>query len=136
MAVAVKVIRPETLADPAVAQDIERRFKGELLLARQFTHKNVVRIHDIGVANRIGLWIGCMLETGIGQARKIELASLPGCNLPADMAPSNRYYVEDVVEPEITLTPRSTIAVSNAVGGSHRPIEARIAKYTQRRFAL
>jgi serine/threonine-protein kinase len=48
VAVAVKVIRPETLADPAVAQDIERRFKGELLLARQFTHKNVVRIHDIG----------------------------------------------------------------------------------------
>lgn len=97
---------------------------------------NSIRIHDIGVANRIGLWIGCMLETGIGQARKIELASLPGCNLPADMAPSNRYYVEDVVEPEIALTPRSTIAVSNAVGGSHRPIEARIAKYTQRRFAL
>jgi len=48
VAVAVKVIRPEALADPAVAQDIERRFKRELLLARQVTHKNVVRIHDIG----------------------------------------------------------------------------------------
>ena len=48
VAVAVKVIRPETMADPVVAQDIERRFKRELLLARQVTHKNVVRIHDIG----------------------------------------------------------------------------------------
>jgi O-succinylbenzoate synthase len=96
---------------------------------------NSIRIHDICVANRIGLWVGCMLETGIGQARKIELASLPGCTLPADMAPSNRYYVEDIVEPDIVLTSRSTIAVSNTVGGSHRPIEARIAKYTRRSFA-
>jgi tetratricopeptide (TPR) repeat protein len=47
-AVAVKVIRPEIAADPRDAADIERRFKRELLLARQVTHKNVVRIHDLG----------------------------------------------------------------------------------------
>ena len=46
--VAVKVIRPEIAEDPAAAQDIERRFKRELLLARQITHNNVVRIHDLG----------------------------------------------------------------------------------------
>ena len=49
VAVAVKVIRPEILAaDPQAAHEIERRFKRELLLARQVTHKNVVRIHDLG----------------------------------------------------------------------------------------
>src|SRR5262245_38817256 len=48
VAVALKVIRPEVTQDPAAAQDIERRFKQELLLARQVTHKNVVRIHDLG----------------------------------------------------------------------------------------
>jgi serine/threonine protein kinase/Flp pilus assembly protein TadD len=48
VAVALKVIRPEVMQDPAAAQDIERRFKQELLLARQVTHKNVVRIHDLG----------------------------------------------------------------------------------------
>jgi len=48
VAVAVKVIRPEIAADPKVARDIELRFKRELLLARQVTHKNVVRIHDLG----------------------------------------------------------------------------------------
>ncbi len=47
-AVAVKVIRPEIAEDPLAAADIERRFKRELLLARQITHKNVVRIHDLG----------------------------------------------------------------------------------------
>ena len=46
--VAIKVIRPEAMADPAVARDLERRFKRELLLARNVTHKNVVRIHDLG----------------------------------------------------------------------------------------
>ena len=48
VAVALKVIRPEITADPASARDLERRFKRELLLARQVTHKNVVRIHDLG----------------------------------------------------------------------------------------
>jgi eukaryotic-like serine/threonine-protein kinase len=47
-AVAIKVIRPEVTEDPAAARDIERRFKRELLTARQVTHRNVVRIHDLG----------------------------------------------------------------------------------------
>ncbi len=48
VAVAVKVVRTETTDDPIVARDLERRFKRELLLARQVTHRNVVRIHDLG----------------------------------------------------------------------------------------
>ena len=46
--VALKVIRPEVAADPSAATMLERRFKQELLLARQVTHKNVVRIHELG----------------------------------------------------------------------------------------
>lgn len=46
--VALKVVRPEITRDPAAAREIERRFKQELLLARQVTHKHVVRIHDMG----------------------------------------------------------------------------------------
>ena len=48
VSVAIKVIRPEVMADPGAAAEVERRFKRELLLARQVTHKNVVRIHDLG----------------------------------------------------------------------------------------
>jgi tetratricopeptide (TPR) repeat protein len=48
VAVALKVIRPEVMGDPVRAGDLERRFKRELLLARQISHKNVVRIHDLG----------------------------------------------------------------------------------------
>jgi tetratricopeptide (TPR) repeat protein/tRNA A-37 threonylcarbamoyl transferase component Bud32 len=48
VAVALKVIRPDVMRDPQTALDVERRFKRELLLARQVTHKHVVRIHDLG----------------------------------------------------------------------------------------
>ncbi len=46
--VALKVVRPDQIADPVSAREIERQFKRELLLARQVTHKHVVRIHDLG----------------------------------------------------------------------------------------
>ena len=46
--VALKLIRPESLTDPDAAKQMERRFKRELVLARQVTHKHVVRIHDLG----------------------------------------------------------------------------------------
>lgn len=48
VAVALKVIRPEVLQDAGAAGEIQRRFKRELVLARQVTHRNVVRIHDLG----------------------------------------------------------------------------------------
>ena len=52
-AVALKVIRPEATGDLAAAREMERRFKQELVLARQVTHKNVVRIHDLGEINGV-----------------------------------------------------------------------------------
>lgn len=51
--VAIKVIRPEITREPIVAAEIERRFKRELVIAWQVSHKNVVRIHDIGDINGI-----------------------------------------------------------------------------------
>ena len=48
VAVAIKAVRPEVAADPVTAADLERRFKRELLLARKVTHRNVVRMHDLG----------------------------------------------------------------------------------------
>ena len=48
VAVAIKTIRPGVGTNPSTALDAERRFKRELLLARQVTHPNVVRIYDLG----------------------------------------------------------------------------------------
>jgi hypothetical protein len=51
--VALKTVRPEIAKDPDAARDLEKRFKRELLLARQVTHPNVVRIHDMGEINGV-----------------------------------------------------------------------------------
>ena len=48
VAVAIKTVRKELAADPDTARLLDRRFKQELLLARKVTHKNIVRVHDIG----------------------------------------------------------------------------------------
>jgi tetratricopeptide (TPR) repeat protein/tRNA A-37 threonylcarbamoyl transferase component Bud32 len=53
VAVAIKVIRPQIMADAHAAAQVERRFKRELLLARQVTHRNVVRIHDLGMIDGV-----------------------------------------------------------------------------------
>jgi len=53
VAVAIKTIRPEVIGDAESAEELERRFKRELLLARQVTHPNVVRIHDLGETDGI-----------------------------------------------------------------------------------
>src|SRR5207237_1752237 len=57
------------------------------------------RIHDVCVANGVPVWCGGMLETGIGRAANVALASLPGFTLPGDTSASDRYYSRDVTPP-------------------------------------
>jgi len=58
------------------------------------------RIHDLLVSAGMPLWCGGMLETGIGRAHNLALASLPGFTLPGDISASRRYWERDIVEPE------------------------------------
>lgn len=53
IAVALKVVRSDVVGSSAQAREMDERFKRELLLARQVTHKNVVRIYDIGEIEHI-----------------------------------------------------------------------------------
>src|SRR5256885_840044 len=77
VSVAIKVIRPEIMANPTAGADVERRFKRELLLARQVTHTNVVRIHDLGEIDRIK-YITMSYVNGVDLATKLkELGRLP-----------------------------------------------------------
>jgi len=73
VSVAIKVIRPEIMANPSAGADVERRFKRELLLARQVTHKNVVRIHDLGEIDRIK-YITMSYVNGVDLATKLKEA--------------------------------------------------------------
>jgi O-succinylbenzoate synthase len=60
-------------------------------------------IHDLCASHKIPVWCGGMLESGIGRAYNVALASLPNFTLPGDLSPSARYWERDIVTPEWTM---------------------------------
>lgn len=75
-----------------------------------------VAIHDLCRAQGIPVWCGGMLETGVGRASNLALASLPGFVLPGDISASSRYYQEDITVENFVLNPDSTITVPTLPG--------------------
>lgn len=73
-------------------------------------------IHDLCMARNVPVWCGGMLETGVGRAANLALASLPGFTLPGDISASDRYYVEDITHQRFVLNPDSTIDVPSNPG--------------------
>jgi O-succinylbenzoate synthase len=63
-------------------------------------HGPARRIHDLAQRHGLPVWCGGMLESGIGRAHNVALASLPGFTLPGDLSPSRRYWARDIVDPE------------------------------------
>jgi o-succinylbenzoate synthase len=74
-------------------------------------------IHDRCVARGVPVWCGGMLESGIGRAYNVALASLPGFTLPGDLSPSARYWTEDIVAPEWTMSGDGLVRVPRDVPG-------------------
>jgi O-succinylbenzoate synthase len=68
-------------------------------------------IHDVAQTNGIPVWCGGMLESGIGRAYNVALASLPNFSLPGDLSPSARYWERDVVTPEWTMDAEGMVHV-------------------------
>jgi O-succinylbenzoate synthase len=62
-----------------------------------------IAIHDLCAAHGIPVWCGGMLESGVGRAHNVALASLPNFTIPGDVSPSERYWEEDIVIPEWTM---------------------------------
>ncbi|MGH2398834.1 MAG: o-succinylbenzoate synthase [bacterium] len=75
-----------------------------------------VATHDLCRDAGVAVWCGGLLETGIGRAANIALASLPNFTLPADLSASDRYFHEDVIEPPVILNPDGTVTVPGSPG--------------------
>jgi O-succinylbenzoate synthase len=75
-----------------------------------------VKIHDYCQSKDIPVWCGGMLETNIGRASNLALASLPGFSLPGDISASDRYYATDIAQPSFVLNADSTIDVPTDAG--------------------
>ena len=79
-------------------------------------HGESIRLHDLCAAHGIPVWHGGMLESGIGRAHNIHLASLPNFSLPGDIAASRRYFVPDLIEPGIEVSSAGTVPVPTGPG--------------------
>lgn len=73
------------------------------------------RIHDLCRDRGVPVWCGGMLESGIGRAHNIALATLPNFTIPGDLSASSRYWEKDIVEPEVTVK-AGNIAVPDSPG--------------------
>ncbi len=91
------------------------------------------KIHDLCAQCEIPVWHGGMLESGIGRAGNVALASLPNFKLPGDISASKRYYTEDIVEPEFEVASDGTMAVPTRPGIGVEVVEERLERVTVHR---
>jgi len=80
-------------------------------LGRVGGHTRARQVHDLSVRHSIPVWCGGMLESGVGRAHNIAMSALPGFTLPGDVSASQRYWDEDIIEPEVEVSPSGTIRV-------------------------
>ncbi len=99
-------------------------------------HRESIRLHDLCASHDIPVWHGGMLETGIGRAHNIHLASLPNFTLPGDIAASKRYYDTDLIDPAIDVRSDGTIPVPDGPGIGVRIVRERVDRVTQRLAVL
>ena len=92
-------------------------------------------IHDLCQRRGVPVWCGGMLETNVGRAANVAVASLPNFSLPGDISASARYYDQDVAEPDFVLNDDSTLDVPSGPGLGVRVDAARLAAVRQRRLA-
>jgi len=79
-------------------------------------YSQALAIHDHCYSRKIPVWCGGMLESGIGRAHNIALASLPGFVLPGDISASSRYFARDVIVPEVSVSPDGIVEVPTGYG--------------------
>ncbi|HXY47918.1 MAG TPA: o-succinylbenzoate synthase [Terriglobales bacterium] len=94
------------------------------------------KVHDVCHAQNIPVWCGGMLESGIGRAHNIALSALENFRLPGDVSASRRYWNEDIIDPEVVVSPQGMIALSEQPGTGYRVREELIEKLTVRKETL
>jgi o-succinylbenzoate synthase len=102
-------------------------------LGRVGGHTDARAIQDLARANGLPAWCGGMLESGVGRAHNIAMATLPGFTLPGDISASARYFAEDVIDPPVTVSKEGTISAPAAPGIGYAVDEARLDALTVRR---
>ena len=85
-------------------------------LGRVGGHRSARKVHDVCWQHDIPVWCGGMLEAGVGRAHNIAMSTLPDFTLPGDVSASQRYWDEDIIEPEVEVSSQGTIRLPKITG--------------------
>jgi O-succinylbenzoate synthase len=107
-----------------------------LKLGRVGGHWHAKQVERICRENNVPVWCGGMLESGIGRAHNIAMATLEGFSLPGDVSASSRYWVEDIIEPAVTVSRRGTIEAPLGPGIGFDVNLSRVEKATVRNTVI
>lgn len=107
-----------------------------LKLGRVGGHAQAKEVEQICRASNIPVWCGGMLESGIGRAHNIAMATLAGFTLPGDVSASARYWEEDIIDPPVIVSSAGTITAPDRPGIGLEVNLARIEKLTIRRETI
>jgi o-succinylbenzoate synthase len=139
-----KQLRSAICLDESIVSSRSAAFAAETAACRIINVKvgrvggfsEAIKVHDIAQAHKIPVWCGGMLETGIGRAHNIALSTLSNFSLPGDVSASKRYWKEDIIDPEVEVSPQGTIAISDQPGTGYRVRADLIEKLTVRKEML
>jgi O-succinylbenzoate synthase len=101
-------------------------------LGRVGGHAEAKRLEAECRERGIPIWCGGMLESGIGRAHNIAMATLAGFTLPGDVSASSRYWTEDIIEPPVMVSERGTITAPAGPGIGFEVNQSRIGRLTVR----
>jgi O-succinylbenzoate synthase len=122
--------------DALAAIDMESCRIINIKVGRVGGFSEAIAVHNAAAERGIPVWCGGMLETGIGRAHNIALSSLQNFLLPGDVSASARYWIEDIIEPEVTVSAQGEIEVPDGIGSGVRVRRDRIEELTVRRTTV
>ena len=105
-------------------------------LGRVGGFSEAIAVHNVALERGIPVWCGGMLESGIGRAHNIALSTLEGFTLPGDVSASARYWTEDIIEPEVTVSAEGEIAIPDTPGRGYEVRTDLIEKLTVRKETI
>jgi O-succinylbenzoate synthase len=102
-------------------------------LGRVGGFSEAIAVHNAALERGIPVWCGGMLESGIGRSHNIALSTLENFSLPGDVSASARYFAEDIIEPEVAVSPEGEIAIPDTPGRGYEVRIDLIERLTVRR---
>jgi o-succinylbenzoate synthase len=102
-------------------------------LGRVGGFSEAIAVHNAALERGIPVWCGGMLESGIGRSHNIALSTLENFSLPGDVSASARYFADDIIEPEVIVSPQGEIAIPDTPGSGYEVRTDLIERLTVRR---